>query len=1001
MFPVRRWPQSVSNARLIAGRLLLFAAALASVSSSAESDYIISSWSTEEGLPQNSVTAIAQTANGYLWLGTFNGLVRFDGTRFVVFDSNSTPELRSSRITALTADRRGRLWVLSEFGDLAVLDGGLFTDLRESVGKAESVLEDAAGQIWVQGATALERLDHGARIPLTEFDGTDFGRIREPVCDAQGAFWVVRKAGIGFLESGRFVFSRGLFGSSEPPTRILPSRDRGLWAAVKSSGLTKYRDGKCVLPARSFPMNAASPRALLEDSRGNVWIGTFTHGLMRYGTNGQWEVFNTRNGLSHESVRAVHEDPEGNIWVGTDGGGLQRLNLRTFRIHGAEHGVALTVTEDRQGEIWLGFHGKAIKRMQGEEIRPVTFPPLVEETGAYWSLYADRQGMVWASDQKGGLLRLHRQGVDHYRDPEIDLQSTRSLFQDRAGAIWAGHTGGLMRFDQGHYTRFTMDNGLPVKDVRALAEDAEGNLLIGSNGRGLARYKSGRFNVYTQTNGLADNRIWSLCSSTGGVVWIGTFGSGLSRFRREKFFNFDQALPVSVVTSILEDDFGYVWFGSLKGIFRAKRSDLNAFADGKTEMLIYQHYGKTDGLESIECSGGLQPAAWKSRDGKLWFATLKGVAMADPQHIPFNSYPPPVAIEETLVDDRLEQAAIESPGQDMRTWRVRPGSSRLEFRYTACSFKSPEKVRFKHRLKGLDPAWIEAGNRRTAPYMNVPPGRYQFQVVACNNDGIWNQTGARMAVIVLPLYWQTGWFKCAMVAAVIGLGWLAYHIRVVQLEGVIRLRLRIAGDLHDEIGANLGSIGLNTDLLRHEPGLTPQNREDLASIGEVASQTAQAVRDIVWFTNPDFDNTTGMIRRMRELATLMLAGRDWSFEIPDATFSQPLSLEFRRNVFFIFKEALHNIVKHSDAARCEIRLRFEPEALDLSIKDTGRGFSPGKSSSGHGLRGLRRRAEELGGTIQIVSSAGDGTQIRLHAPFRRARNYFGWFKLRLPRTRDL
>jgi ligand-binding sensor domain-containing protein len=275
--------------------------------------YVVDQWQTDGGLPQNSVTAIAQTLDGYLWLGTFNGLVRFDGARFVVFDTATTPELPSSRITGLQVDRRGRLWILSEFADLTQFDGGRFTSLRGRLGRVFHLVEDSQGEIWLHREAALERFDDGARIPLAEKDGTDFGWIRGVVCDTSGTFWALRKSGIGFSRADQSVFSPGLPAGNETPEWVAPGRDGGIWVALKSSGVAKFHDGRVVLPAEALPVPAASIKSLFEDQRGNLWAGTFAHGLMFRGTNGHWEVFSRTNGLSYDSIRVVHDDLEGNI----------------------------------------------------------------------------------------------------------------------------------------------------------------------------------------------------------------------------------------------------------------------------------------------------------------------------------------------------------------------------------------------------------------------------------------------------------------------------------------------------------------------------------------------------------------------------------------------------------------------------------------------------------------------------------------------------------------
>jgi ligand-binding sensor domain-containing protein/signal transduction histidine kinase len=995
MFPVANWfPANRKKGLLaLAAILLLLIAGSTGAAPLPQSEYIINSWSTEDGLPQNSVTAIAQTSDGYLWLGTFNGLVRFDGARFVVFDPSTTPQLKSSRIVSLLADRRGRLWILSEFWDLARLDGQGFVS---SPKKPREFIEDSKGEIWFRSTTEMERLDGDARIALVQ-DDPDFGYVREVVCDRDGAFWAVRKAGIGRLKSGQFEFSRGLFGDDETPTKILPSRDGGLWAALKSAGLTKYRTGKCVLPPQSFPVSAPSARALLEDSQGNIWIGTQAHGLLLFSTNGGWQVFNTTNGLTHESVRSVYEDAEGNIWVGTDGGGLNRLTKRTFTVRAAAYGVALTVTEDRRGQMWIGFNGEAIKRVENDEVRPVIFPPVVMDKGQCWSLFGDRNRDIWANDYaSGGLLRFHDEKLDMLQPSDPERRRTvHALFEDRSGSIWAGYTHGLSRYDRTNFTEFRREAGLPLNDVRALSEDKQGRLLIGCNGGGLVRRDRDAFKVYTRTNGLPDDRIWSLYTDSEGTVWVGTFGSGLSRFRDERFFNFQQALPVKVVTTILEDDLGSLWLGTLKGILRVKRSDLNAFAESKATTVVYQQYGKGDGLQSIECSGGLQPAGWKTHDGKLWFATLKGVAVVDPKHVPFNFRPPSVAIEETLVDDEPYPLSLDQGTGRVRALCVPPGRSRLEFRYTAFSFTAPEKVQFKHRLKGVDRNWIDAGNRRTASYMNVNPGRYELEVAACNNDGVWNNSGATLAVVVLPFFWQTTWFRALMI--VIGVTSVVLAVRylsqrklrrqlalIEREQAVHRERARIAQDIHDDFGARLTQVNLLSELARRH---VSESGEVLKHVDKIAEQThtmAQVMDEIVWAVDPSKDTVENVASYLVSFAEEFLtpASIHCRIDVPSELPDVRIPAKVRHSIFLVVKEILNNTVKHSRASEVRLRLSIENGSLRIGIEDNGCGFDAVAPSvaNGNGLGNMERRIRDLGGEFERTSAPGRGTKVAFTVP---------------------
>jgi hypothetical protein len=480
----------------------------------------------------------------------------------------------------------------------------------------------------------------------------------------------------------------------------------------------------------------------------------------------------------------------------------------------------------------------------------------------------------------------------------------------------------------------------------------------------------------------------------GDRLWVGTQQKGLWRIQGRELYQYDPAttgLPRQI-SCVAEDKLGFLWCGSGQGIYRVAKEDLKRLAQGSVSTLAVTHFGRSDGLPTSECSSGRQQTVCQTSDGRLWFATSEGLAVVNPAALTTNSLPPPVWIESSrIIGARNAGGPARPPEMRAASFAAPSGNNRLEIHYTALSFTSPERVRFRFRLDGLDHDWIDAGTRRVADYQGLKPGDYLFHVIAGNNDGIWNQEGATLAFTIQPRFWQTDWFKALVAGLILGLLWLVYRIRLARLAEVNHLRLRIARDLHDEIGANLGSIGLNLQLLMSDPEVGAQHRRDLAGIDQVTTQTAQAARDIVWMTNPDFDNVGGMIRRMRELANWMLAGRKWTFEGPTERLAEPLPLELRRNVFFAFKECLHNIVKHSQAREVGIILRADGRSIELDVRDNGRGFDPAAVAGGTGLRNLRRRAEAMGGSMTIESGGVAGVRISLRMPIRRRRKLWGWF----------
>ena len=965
--------------------------------------FTIDAWQTDDGLPQSSVKSIVQTPDGYLWVATFKGLARFDGVRFTVFDTSNLPGLPNNRLIQLSVDRSGAVWIVTEYFDLARFQDGRCRTFTTAdglpLGGVRWVAEDAGGVVWLAGQKGgLRRWQDGKfeRVPGPPgLETASFDRI---VKDNEGGTWFHQGTRLFVLQSGALVLVKGSDTQIEAEvSHICPARDGGIWV-VTPAGLRRYCQG------RWLPIVSPRPdlKALIMDSRedvgGNVWIATYSNGLFRFSPTAGWTHLTLASGLTTLSMRSLFSDREGNVWAGTDGGGLLRVKPRLWKMITHREGLGIaavhSVSEDQQGRIWFGG-GTSKPYWLSNGVISVAIPsPLSDPMEGVWAVLTARDGTTWIGTYSGKVFHYESGVLTAYGEAEGMLAgSVRALLEGRQGAIWVGGVQGLSRIDRGMVTHYSRRNGLSSDRVQTLAEDSQARLYIGTADTGLNRFQNGRFTAYSRAQGLPDDVIAALYVDAEDAVWIGTHGGGLSRLRADRFFNYQVkgGLPARSVGPMLEDNDGHLWMASNLGIVRAKRSELNEFADGVRRSLNYVTFDRSDGLETVEM-GGIQPACLKARDGTLWFGTAKGAAYVDPKQLRVNPLPPPVVIDEVRIDGEIPISEVRqgtsedgsptatlSPTANRNRTRValQPYQRRIEFRFSGLSFVAPTRVRFRYRMDGFDPDWVDGGATRSASYTRLPVGTYTFHVTACNNDGVWNDVGASLGIVVVPAFYQTWWFSLIVLSGVAGVVSALFHVRVSRLKQLARLRGRIAGDLHDEIGSNLGGIILLSELTQRVEALPSEAQESLQEINATAQRTANAMRDIVWFLNPDFDTLVDMVARMREFARTLLAGVECDFEVPDALAAQRLPLEFRRNVFFTYKEILHNIVKHAAATHVSIRLEVIGHRLTLRVEDNGRGFDPTVKASGHGLRSLRQRAADVRGACTVESEPGRGTCVTL------------------------
>jgi signal transduction histidine kinase/ligand-binding sensor domain-containing protein/CheY-like chemotaxis protein len=742
-------------------------------------------WQTEHGLPSNGLRAALQTRDGYLWFGTEAGLVRFDGVRFATFDRNSKPALKATDITAIYEDRHGVLWVGGEEGSVFRRERGEFVDIspsRRLRGAITAFYEDKAGGLWVAGGDEVARIEGSTLATLPAAPGVVHA-FRE---DARGALWLGTTASLARVENGRVI-------EAEFGPRAVQAFCRDLLSTVwmgTRSGLVKLSGTRQRRFTTADGLPSDDVRVVIPDRWNGVWVGT-TAGLARV-VDDQIVAFTARDGLSDAWITSLTQDVEGSVWIATHSGGLNRLRPAPFSAITKRQGLinddVLSVHEDHDGQLWVGTDGAGLSVLTngGRD----SFTLTVEEglpSNVIYAVNESRDGALWVGTARG-LARVYKGRVTSFSGkPDFPQGAIRAILEDRSGALWVGNRGGLHRLRDGALTTYTRSDGLSSNNVTVIREDHEGTLWIGTLEGGLNRLKNGRFSSYSTADGLTSNDVSAILTD-GQYVWVGTLDGSLHLIRSDRALALPSRDGMSAgrVLQILDDERGSLWVSGQRGITRYERGDLLKVANNLRETASAITYDHSDGFGRWEFHGPSQSAGTRRRNGTLVFASAAGAIVVDPSKFTRTLPQPPVHIERVVSNGHEEAVAP--------TLTLPAGQNQLEFHYTALSYAVPDRVAFKYQLEGVDPGWIEAGNRRAAYYTNVPGGRYRFRVIAANSDGNWNQQGATIELTVGSYFWETTWFYglgvLGFVFAVAGLS----RLRVRRLEARERMLERIVDD---------------------------------------------------------------------------------------------------------------------------------------------------------------------------------------------------------------
>lgn len=750
--------------------------------------YIKDNWQIRDNLPANRVNSLIQASDGYIWLATSNGLVRFDGIRFTIYSKQMSSALSSNYIFHISEDKTRGLRIATQTG-LTYFKAGKLTAPSDYNRAYKLPLwttyEDTRGNLWLgTDGSGVRCIKDGKITTYSTREGLTGNFIRSICEDRTGAVWIGTRNGLNRLKQGTLTTYGEKEGLPHIFIKMVYSDSKGnLWIGTYGGGLCRFdfetETFTVYNTAQGLPNNAI--RVIYEDSSGTLWIGS-RKGLSRW-RNGRFSSTLLDDSSPYTLVSGIWEDNEKNLWVGTHSKGLFRLRDRFVKSYTGKDGLsdsaALCLYQDRSGTLWVGMRDGLYYMNNGKFSRFTSGCEALEY--GINAIAEDMEGNLWIGTESKGLVKLKKGKQPgafttsiYTRKHGVTSDTIRSIDIDRNGEIRIGtYDSGLVFIKDGTFKTYTEKDGLASNFVRYIFKDRGGCLWVGT-GSGLNCFKDEKFILFTTEEGLSGNNITSIYEDSDGILWIGTYESGLNRFKKGTFTHITtkNGLYNDGIYEILEDDAGNFWIGSKTGIFSVSRKDLNDLADGKRNSVICRSFDERDGMESSQCKGSAgQEEALRTPDGKLWFVTTRGVVMLEPALMKINKIPPPVRIEQLMIDNNNIDLFTETS--------FSPGVRSLEFYYTALSLTAPEKIKFKYRLEGFDEEWKNQSTRRSAYYTNLPPGSYTFKVIACNNDGVWNLEGDSFRFYLRPYFYQTWWFYLLCGIAVL-----------VSIYGFIQLRVR-------------------------------------------------------------------------------------------------------------------------------------------------------------------------------------------------------------------
>jgi len=947
-------------------------------------------WTSDQGLPQNSILAIAQTSDGYLWLGTQAGLVRFDGITFQVFSSKNSP-IKNNDVLALVEDKEGSLWIGTFGAGISRYKDGKFTNFGRNEGLTDEVVRclfvDWHGTLWIGTRTSgIFSFKNNQFQHYSTKDGLANDFVRSISEDSDGNLWIGTENGLSIFKNGKFTKYTTADGLANNSIRCIfkDSYDK-IWIAT-DSGLSQFQNGHFQSGIQDGKLLNESVRYITEDRNRNIWVAT-DGGLDRI-QNGKVSTYTQQESSITDPIVALYEDREGNFWIGTDGGGLLQLKDLKFRNYGVSEGLpdstVYSVLQDHEGTIWVGTRAGGLLRWKGADKKFYTTSDGIAGNTIF-ALFEDSNGDIWVGTRGAGINVIRHGKVSDFKlQKELSNQTVRCILKTRDGSFWIGTNSGLNRWKDGAITTYTTKDGLSNDFIHSLMEDRDGTLWIGTF-RGLSFYKYGKFSQINASEKLASVSVWTIEEDPDGAIWASTYGGGLFYILNGKVTQFSalNGLFEDTILSMIQDNDQNFWMCTYHGIYKVSKKELLDIVHGRDRQVRSVVYDAYDGMKSSEGVGGVQPSAWKTSSGKLLFLTVKGITEIDPRKISTNPLPPPVRIEEVLYD------GMKIPLGNLEKLVLPPGSGDLEFHYTALSYVASEKIRFRYQLQDYDKNWIEAFSRRVAFYTKIPPGKYRFQVIASNSDGRWNETGTSIEFELQPHFYQTIWFYAIWILLAATLVFAVYRLRErrlrKQFSAVLEERNRISREIHDTLTQDFTAVVLQLETAEIALTENPDMAKDaLQRARELARGGLSESRRFVRALRPAPLEHGDLTAALSVVTAQALGGSGVEYRVRVHGKSRTLPEKVEDNLLRITQEAMANVVKHSQAKQVQVEMMYHFFGVNLKIEDDGRGFETAQSSKSNGGRfgiiSMKERAAQMRGKVSINTTSGRGTQIMISVP---------------------